>query len=360
MTQISGGALLARMLKAEGVEVVFGIIDGSYFGLYSSLRDYGIRLVTPRHETSALHMAGAYARLTGKLGVAIASNGPGGANALPGVAVEQGEGNRVLLITSWRRTQIVGPDRGGTYQYFDEPGVIRAMSKWSEAVPGFDRLAELARRAFRESWQGRPGVVHLCVPEDIVNGRFEDSEAYQVAPGRYRATARLAADTAEVREAADRLLAARSPLLHVGSGVLHARATEELALVAGALAAPVTTSWAARDVIDERDAHAVPMGYLELNNAVRGEADLVLALGTRFGETDWWGKPPYWRSAAEQQLIQVDLDAAVLGNNKPVDLAIQADAKVFLAALARELEARGPSGHLAARRERLAALGRER
>ena len=88
------------MLGAEGVEVVFGIIDGSYVGLYSQLREHSIRLISPRHETSALHMAGAYARLTGKLGVCIASNGPGAANALPGVAVEEGEGNRVLLITA--------------------------------------------------------------------------------------------------------------------------------------------------------------------------------------------------------------------------------------------------------------------
>ncbi len=80
------------MLDAEGVDTVFGIIDGSYFGLYSRLRDHGIRLITPRHETTAVHMAGAYARLTGRLGVCIASNGPGVANALPGVAVENGEG----------------------------------------------------------------------------------------------------------------------------------------------------------------------------------------------------------------------------------------------------------------------------
>ncbi len=123
MDRMTGGALIARMLKAEGVEVVFGIIDGSYFGLYSSLRDLGIALITPRHETGAAHMAGAYARLTGKLGVCIASNGPGVANVLPGVAVENGEGNRVLLISSWRRSGIVNPDRGGTYQYFKQVAV---------------------------------------------------------------------------------------------------------------------------------------------------------------------------------------------------------------------------------------------
>ena len=99
MTKMTGGELIALMLKNEGVEKVFGIIDGTYLGLNAALRKHGISLITPRHEACAMHMAGAYARLTGKLGVAIASNGPGVANVLPGVAVENGEGNRILLIT---------------------------------------------------------------------------------------------------------------------------------------------------------------------------------------------------------------------------------------------------------------------
>jgi len=142
-----GGDRVARMLAAEGVGVVFGIIDGSYFGLYSRLGAHDIRLITPRHETTAVHMAGAYARLTGRLGVCIASNGPGVANALPGVAVEQGEGNRVLLLTSWRRAPIVGPDRGGTYQYFDQVAVTQPMTKWSGAATSIDRVPEMLRRA---------------------------------------------------------------------------------------------------------------------------------------------------------------------------------------------------------------------
>jgi acetolactate synthase-1/2/3 large subunit len=166
----SGGELVARMLQAEGVEVVFGIIDGSYFGLTSSLEKHGIRLVSPRHESSAAHMAGAYARLTGRLGVCIASNGPGAANVLPGIAVENGEGNRVLVLTSWRRAPIVGPDRGGTYQYFDQVAVTRPMTKWAGAARSFERIPEVLRRAFRVSFQGRPGVVHVTVPEDVLNG----------------------------------------------------------------------------------------------------------------------------------------------------------------------------------------------
>ncbi|MDQ1250819.1 MAG: Thiamine pyrophosphate-binding protein, partial [Actinomycetota bacterium] len=283
MNQTTGGERLARMLAAEGVEVVFGIIDGTYFGLYSHLRDHGIRLVTPRHETTALHMAGAYARLTGRLGVAIASNGPGVANALPGVAVENGEGNRVLLITSWRRHQIVNPDRGGTYQYFDQPAVIRPMAKWSEAVPSFERIPELFHKALRRCWDGRPGVVHLCVPEDVVNGLFDEPAFPDVAPDRYRRTEPMAASPATVQQVAQMLVEAESPLIHAGSGVLHAEATTALRRVSELLVAPVTTSWAARDVIDERADVAIPMAFTDLNNLARNEADVVLAVGTRFG-----------------------------------------------------------------------------
>ncbi len=357
MEKMLGGERIVRLLAAEGVEVVFGIIDGSYFGLYSRLRDHGIRLITPRHETTAVHMAGAYARLTGRLGVCIASNGPGVANALPGVAVENGEGNRVLLITSWRRSPIVHPDRGGTYQYFDQLAVTRPMTKWSGAAMSFDRIAEMLRRAFRVSWQGRPGVVHVCVPEDVMNGEFDAPRVADPLPARYRRETPLAADQEAVRHAADLLATAELPMIHAGSGVLHAQASAELGELAELLRAPITTSWGARDVVDERSSVSIPMSHIELNNRVRNEADLVLALGTRFGETDWWGKPPYWRSPADQRMIQVDVDEQVLGLNKPVDVAVVADVRVFLTALIGELDERDLSDRALAREATLREYG---
>ena len=228
MTKMLGGERVVQMLEAEGVDTVFGIIDGSYFGLYSRLRDHGIRLITPRHETTAVHMAGAYARLTGRLGVCIASNGPGVANALPGVAVENGEGNRVLLVTSWRRSPIVSPDRGGTYQYFDQVAVTRPMTKWSGAATSYERVPEMLRRALRIAWQGRPGVVHVCIPEDVLNGEFDAPGAPDPAPARYRRQAPIAPDPITVRHAADLLVGAELPMIHAGSGVLHAAASAEL------------------------------------------------------------------------------------------------------------------------------------
>ena len=335
MDKMTGGEVIARMLRLEGVEKVFGIVDGSYFGLYSSLGKYGIDLVTPRHETCAAHMAGAYARLTGKIGVCIASNGPGVANVLPGVAAENAEGNRVLLITSSRRAGVGYPDRGGAYQYFNQTAVIKPMAKWSGVAPSFARVPELMRRAFRKSFAGRPGVVHLDVPEDILNEK--DTAEALLEPAAYRRTAAIAPDPEQVKAAAGLLAAAELPLIHAGSGVIHAGAYDELRLVAEMLNCPVCTSWAARGVFPENNDRAIPMLYVELNNRARNDADTVLALGSRIGETDWWGKAPHWRVASQQKLIQVDIDEEVLGLNKATTLAVLGDVKLFLKALVPHL-----------------------
>lgn len=352
MAATTGGEVLARMLQAEGVEQVFGIIDGTYFGFYSALHRLGIDIVTPRHETSAAHMAGAWARLTGRLGVCMASNGPGVANLLPGLVVEQAEGNRVLAITSARRPGIMYPDRGGAYQCFDQTGVIVRIAKWSAAASSFERVPELGRKALRMSWEGRPGVVHLDVPENIMNGSFRADVVIQ-EPHRYRRVHPVEPDPALVAEAARMLGEAEYPMIHAGSGVIHAGAFDQLARVAERLHAPVTTSWGARGVLTETSPLAIPMPHVKLNHQVRNDADLVLILGSRLGETDWWGKPPYWGSPASQRAIQVDLDGAVLGMNKPIDLGIESDVGRFLDRLAERLE-QPAADRLARRRDRVA------
>lgn len=334
MTEMSGGEVIAKMLQMEKVEKVFGIIDGTYFGFYSSLQKYGIELISPRHETTAAHMAGAYARLTGKLGVCMASNGPGVANILPGLVVEQAEGNRVLVITSSRRTGIMYPDRGGTYQCFDQVGVISQFAKWSEAVPSFDRIPEMMRRALRKCYEGRPGVVHLDIPENIMNTKVKANLNFW-EPHQYRITQPPGALEEQLEQATNLLLNAEFPIIHAGSGVIHARAFEELEKVAETLQAMITTSWGARSAISENNRLMIPMIHIEANNKARNEADVVLVLGSRLGETDWWGKAPYWN--ANQKVIQVDIDPNTLGANKPVELAILADVKTFLIQLYEKL-----------------------
>ncbi len=336
MAQMLGGEIIAAMLKNEGVEYVFGIIDGTYFGFYSSLRNYGIELISPRHETCALHMAGAYARMTGKLGVCMASNGPGVANALPGVAVENGEGNRVLLITSTRRVGIGYPDRGGTYQYFNQVGVTKPMTKWSGVASSADRVPEVVKRAMRTSWKGRPGVVHIDIPEDIINGKTNAIDLPD--PMRYRRQDPLEPSPAHVEAAAHMLADAKAPHIHAGSGVIHAGACDALIRVAEMLHAPVATSWAARSALAENHPLVMPMMHVGVIEQMRNESDVVLTLGSRIGETDRWGKAPHWRNANDQKMIQVDNDEDFLGLNKPVDVAVLGDARVFLQRLADALE----------------------
>lgn len=334
MAEMTGGEVIAKMLQMENVEKVFGIIDGTYFGFYSKLEENGIELISPRHETSAAHMAGAYARATGKLGVCMASNGPGVANILPGLVVEEGEGNRVLVITSARRTGIMYPDRGGTYQCFDQTGVIGKFAKWSEAVPSFDRIPEMMRRALRKCYEGRPGVVHLDIPEDIINGKFKADIAFW-EPYQYRALKHPAPSDEQIEQAVELILQAEFPIIHAGYGVIHAQASEQLEKVAELLQTMVTTSWAGRSAIPESSKLTMPMFYIQANNKIRNEADLVLVLGSRIGETDWWGKAPYWNR--DQKVIQVDIGPATLGSNKPVELAVQADIGQFLEKLYEKL-----------------------
>ncbi|OGA22897.1 MAG: thiamine pyrophosphate-binding protein [Betaproteobacteria bacterium RIFCSPLOWO2_02_FULL_67_19] len=358
MADITGGEIIARMLQAERVEKVFGIIDGTYFGFYSALHRLGIEIVTPRHETSAAHMAGAYARMSGRLGVCMASNGPGVANLLPGIAVEQAEGNRVLAITSARRPGVMYPDRIGSYQCFDQQGAISQLAKSSCAVPAFERIGEIVRRALRKSWEGRPGVVHVDVPESIMNSKFK-AEVAIWAPRSYRRAHPVAAPADAVAQAAQMLAAARLPMIHAGSGVIHCGAFAELARVAELLQAPVTTSWAARGALPEDSPLAIPMIHVKLCHRVRNDSDAALIVGSRVGETDWWGKPPYWRRPAEQKTVQVDIDGEAIGQHKPADLGVLADAKLFLAALAAELERRGAGDH-APRRAALARYAEDR
>lgn len=345
--KISGGELIAKMLAAEGVEKVFGIIDGTYFGLYSNLHKYGIELITPRHEACAVHMAGTYARLTGKLGVCIASNGPGVANVISGVAVEQAEGNRVMLITSCRRPEIAYPDRGNGYQIIDHVGIISPMSKYSVTVKMPVRIAETMKAAFRKSFSGRPGVVHVDVPENFMNGKQQFPENIVQDPKTYRNTTPLAADKDLVKQAARMILDAKYPIMHAGSGIIHAGAFEELAELANMMYMPVTTSWAARGVLCEDNELSVPMIYVDQNDKIRNDADLVLIMGSGVGETDWWGKQPNWAAASEQKTIQVDLDEDVIGRSKPVNLAIIADVKNFLRDLVTELKTHSDSIKLA-------------
>jgi acetolactate synthase I/II/III large subunit len=164
----------------------------------------------------------------------------------------------------------------------------------------------------------------------------------------------------QVVQAADLLSRAELPMIHAGSGILHARAFEELRQAAELLYAPVTTSWAGRGVLDERHPLSWPLVHIEANTAVRNAADVCLCLGSDMGETDWWGKAPYWAKTADQTFIQVDIDEERLARNRPNDLAVIGDVKVFLRMLMAELRKRVGGMNLEARKTRVSELAKHK
>jgi acetolactate synthase-1/2/3 large subunit len=190
-----------------------------------------------------------------------------------------------------------------------------------------------------------------------MNGVFEADGLDLRPPVAYRRTQPVEPAANQVAEAAEMLRNAERPHIHAGSGVLHGHASEALRKVAQSLGASVTTSWAGRGALPDNHQQLLPIWAMEPINEARRTADLVLVVGSRLGETDWWGKPPYWGKPGEQKMIQVDIDDEILGVNKATDLAVLADARAFLSALAEELDRNPPSDvRLKANRSRTAGL----
>jgi acetolactate synthase-1/2/3 large subunit len=359
MTEITGGELLLRCLKEEGVTVLFGVLDGSFNPFLAKLDEYGIRFVNPRHEAAAAHMAEAWARIRGEPAVVIGGIGPGAANMVSGVVTAYAEGSPVIALSGQRRRAIIYPDRGGSFQNVNLLGLYGAATKWSAGVRDWRRLPELVRRAFREATSGRPGPVYLEIPEDVMRGHGDPETVDVWPPSQYRPGKPGAGDPALVEQAAEMLAGAKRPFLHAGVGVSWAAAWDEFIALADYLAAAMSASLGARGVVPEdhpRYFHPLNRDALE---AARSEADVVLAVGGRLGELDGWGRTPSWGHLAEQKAIHVDIDPTSIGLNRPVDLGIVGDARAVLTALLAAVKRRTGPRQEHAGFERYRALTRE-
>ncbi len=332
MTEITGGELLLKCLKEEGVSVMFGILDGSFNPFLAKLHEYDIRFVNARHEAAAANMAEAWARIRGEPAVVIGGIGPGAANMVSGIVTAYAEGSPVIALSGQRRRNIIYPNRGGAFQNVDLLGLYGSVTKWSAGVRDWRRLPELIRRAYREATSGRPGPVYLEIPEAVMRSTG-DSETVDVwSPEQYRPGKPGPGDPALISQAAETLAGAERPFLHAGTGVSWAGAWDEFVALADHLAAGISTSLAARGVVPEDH----PRYFHPLDPAMqvaRAEADVVLVVGGRVGELDSWGRAPSWGDPTRQQVIHIDADPASIGLNRPVDVGILGDARAALAAL---------------------------
>ncbi len=357
MATISVGELLVRCLKAEGVDLMTGIIDGAHIPIVVHTPKYGIRYINTRHEEAAVHIAEGYSRISKKPGVVIGNPACGTGNMLAGLVSAHGEGHPIVAIATMRARIKSDPNRGGTWQAADTESMARPITKYAATVRQWQRLPEMMRAAFRAAMTGRPGPAYLALPDELLLMEVEESEVPPIyAADRYRVIDMGAGDPALIERAAELLAAAERPYIHAGKGVVWSDASAELCALGDHLAAPMSSSLGARGVIPEDHPRYFPTYDLEGLKAVRNEADVILVVGARLGEYDTWGMPPIWGDPDGQTTIQIDADPMSIGLNRPVDLGIVADAKAALAALLEKVrektEPRGDNPDIARYRER--------
>ena len=355
MTEITVGELLAKCLQAEGIEMMFGIVDGAHIPLTSQASRYGIRHINCRHEEGAVHLAEGYTRTSRKPSVVIGSPGPGGANMLAGITSAYAEGHPIIAIACTRRRLTTDPERGGAWQATNLVEMARPITKYSALVRQPERLPEMMRAAFRAALTGRPGPAFIAIPDELLGTKIETDKAPVYPSSHYRMTNMGAGDASWIEQAAELLANAKRPFLHAGKGVLWADASAEFVALGDYLAAGMSTSMGARGAVPEDHPHYFFVFDMQASALAKNEADVALVVGSRLGEYDGWGMPPAWGDPSKQKTIQIDVDANSIGLNRPVDLGIVADAKsalrALLSAVKSKTEARAEMPDLARYRE---------
>jgi acetolactate synthase-1/2/3 large subunit len=316
MAGIHGGQIIARALKAEGVDALFTLTGGHIVPILDGCVQEGIRIVDVRHEQTAAHAAEAYTRLTGRLGVAAVTAGPGVTDTITALAAAQFSGTPMLLLGG--RHFIRQEQRGGL-QEMDHPQLVRPVTRWAATAWETGRLADYIATAARHAFAGRGGPVFLDVPLDVQADMVaEDSVEW---PENYRPTEPVGADEAVVERVAELLLRAARPVVFVGGG-LRPQSAASLLPFAEALGTMVYLNGAARG--------ALPYGHGLLGNRTRSEAfreaDLVLALGV-----DWDFRTGYGSKINEEAtVVQVDAEPTKIGWNRAAHMGIVADPAQFL------------------------------
>ncbi len=345
MVRMSGAEALVHCLIKEGVQCVFGIpgdqcnpITDAIYRLGSKA---GLRFVTTRHEQAAAHMADAWARVTGQPGVCLGTVGPGVADLVPGVYAAWADSVPIIVLGAQNQTWRCYPEHG-SMQALDQVSLMAPITKWRALVNDVRRMPQLVQWAFRAATSGRPRPVYLDLPSNVVCDKFDTDEYPILAAQNYRATTPPAAHSRLIEQAAEMLASAEWPLLHAGGGVLSAGAWAEFVALAEYLSATVTTSQNGRGAIrEDHPLCLIPSSFGALG--AQATADVVLLVGGRLGDTDFWGRAPAWGEAGQQRWIQIDIEPQNIALNRAVDLALIGDAKATLHSLLEAVKARtGP------------------
>ena len=331
----NGAQIIVDTLLAEGADTVFGYPGGVVLPLFDKLYDAPIHFIVPRHEQGGCHMADGYARASGKVGVVIATSGPGACNLTTGIATAMMDSIPIVAITGQVRTELIGND---AFQEADITGITRSITKYNCIVKDVKDLARTIREAFYIASTGRPGPVLIDVPVDVAVSKYSvDGPVEMKLPG-YKV--RTKGNARQISLAAQAINDSNQPVLYVGGGIVSANASEELRELAKKANLPVTMTLLGLGTFDQTDASSLDMlgmhGAAYANYAVQ-ECDLLITVGARFDDRVT-GKVATFASNA--RIIHIDIDPASISKNVRVDIPVVGDAKYILRELIKEVEYR--------------------
>ncbi|HQD39769.1 MAG: biosynthetic-type acetolactate synthase large subunit [Firmicutes bacterium] len=333
MRTITGAQAVVESLIAEGVEVVFGYPGGAVLPLYDVLYSSPLRHILTRHEQGAIHAADGYARATGKVGVCIATSGPGATNLVTGIANAYMDSIPVVAFTGQVATNAIGTD---AFQEADITGITLPITKHNWLVKDVRELPSIIKKAFHIASTGRPGPVLIDLPKDVQTATLDYSYPEEVDIPSYKPT--YHGHPRQIAQVVRALLKAEKPLLYLGGGVISSGASELVRRIAELLGIPVTTTMMGLGAFPS--SHELSLGMLGMhgtaaaNLAVTG-TDLLVAVGARFDDRVT-GKISTF--APNAKIIHIDIDPAEIGKNLTSHIPVVGDVKLVLTEVLAGLE----------------------
>jgi acetolactate synthase-1/2/3 large subunit len=319
---ISGGHLVAKALKNEGVDTIFTLCGGHIIDIYDGCVDEGIRIIDVRHEQVAAHAADGYARQTGKLGCVVTTAGPGFTNAITGIATAFRSESPVLHIGG---QGALTQHKMGSLQDLPHVDIISPITKFAATVPSTERVADMVSMAVREAFNGAPGPVYLEIPRDVLDREVDVTKAVIPQPGKYRASTRSIGDPNDIEKLADILVNAERPAILYGQQVWTARGHKEAIALLRGLDIPGYFNGASRGLLPPGDPHH----FDRTRTQAFANADVLVIVGTPFDFRMGYGK----RISKDLKLVQIDMDYRTVGKNRDISLGLVGDPGAILGAV---------------------------
>ncbi len=329
--QLTGAEIVVECLKEQGVDTVFGYPGGTILNVYDALYKHSeeIKHILTSHEQGAAHAADGYARATGRVGVCLATSGPGATNLVTGIATAYMDSVPVVAITCNVNLPLLGKD---SFQEVDIAGVTMPITKHSYIVKDVAKLADTIRKAFRIAKEGRPGPVLVDITKDVTAAAFEyEAKTPEVLTSSCKYTEK------DIEKAVSLIKESKRPFLYVGGGAVISGAAEEVRLLSALMDAPVCDTLMAKGVMDghdERYTGMIGMHGTKASNLGVSECDLLVALGARFSDRVVGNAAMF---ASKARVLHIDIDAAEINKNIKTEASVVGDLKEILTLINQEL-----------------------